>query len=150
MGGSTNFIRLLKNIAWFRHVPFGTPPLLKCVHHERTFVTRNISFILSEYSFFSVSQLHGFKILQYTCNKIKSRVLSSVAVSDWTLLVLTLSTSQYFTVIFSVEHYFSLFQYFLSMYYSPYFNWKFPIFCYTCLYTFLTCLCSITGHHMET
>ena len=73
-----------------RHVPFGTPPLLKCVHHECTFVSRNISFILSDYSFFSVSQLHDFKILEYTCNKIKSRVLSSVVVSYWTLLVLTL------------------------------------------------------------
>ena len=77
-----DFIPLLKNVAWFRHVPFGTPPLLKCVHPERTFVSRNISFILSEHSFFSVSQLHDFKILEYTCNKIKSRVLSSVAVPD--------------------------------------------------------------------
>ena len=90
MGGSTDFIPLLKNVTWFGHVPFGTPPLLKCVHHERTFVSRNISFILSEYGLFSVSQLHDFKILEYTCNKIKSRVLSSVAVSDWTLLVLAL------------------------------------------------------------
>ena len=90
MGGSTDFIRLLKNVAWFGHVPFGTPPLLKCVHHERTCVSCNISFILSEYDFFSVSQLHDFKILEYTCNKIKSHVLSSVAVLDWTLLVLIL------------------------------------------------------------
>ena len=89
MGGSTDFIPLLENVAWFGHVPFDTPLLLKCVHYECTFVSRNISFILSEYGFFSVSQLHS-KILEYTCNKIKSRVLSSVAVSDWTLLVLTI------------------------------------------------------------
>ena len=37
---------------------------------------------------------------------------------------------------FNIVHYFNLFQYFLSMCYSPYSSWKFQIFLWTCLLTF--------------